>query len=83
MGEWVIRNLDDEIVARLTAMAAVQCQSLEQVLREILIRAVLPDREDLVAEAEAIYKTFSLLPPGMPFADQLIREDRDNDETYR
>ncbi|MEO5340837.1 MAG: hypothetical protein H7837_10055 [Magnetococcus sp. MYC-9] len=83
MGELVIRNVESGIVERLQAKAAARCQSLEQMLGEILSEAVSPGREDLLSEADAICRLFAALPPGMPTAAQWIREERDNDEPYR
>lgn len=83
MGELMIRNVDDEIIERLKARAAAHRQSLEQALCEILIGAVRPSREELVSEADAICQLFSPPSPGMPSAAHLIREDRDNEESYR
>ncbi len=83
MGELVIHNMDNEIIERLKTKAAGQRQSLEQALREILIGAVRPSKAELASEADAICKLFSPSPPDMPSAAQWIREDRDNNESYR
>ncbi len=39
MGELVIRNIDDEVIKYLQFQADAKRQSLEQVLREIVIKA--------------------------------------------
>jgi plasmid stability protein len=79
MGQVVIRNLDDRVLARLKAQAAAQRKSLEQSLREILNDAARPNRAELLAEIHRI-RAMTPSPAGgrpYPTAEQLIREDRD------
>ena len=54
MGSVLIRNLDDDIIARLKERAAEQGTSLEQYLRERLTEISLPTRERFLAGARAI-----------------------------
>lgn len=76
MGQVIIRNLDDSVVAALKARAAKHGKSLEQELREILAAAAKPSREELLAELDRIR---AMTRPGEhPLAEDLIREDRDN-----
>ncbi len=78
MANLTIRNLDDEVVAKLKARAKAHHRSLEAELREILSATVgRQTREDFLARADRIaamtpktYQTDSTL---------LIREDRDTD----
>ncbi len=78
MANLTIRNLDDEVVAKLKAQAKAHHRSLEAELREILSATVgRQTREDFLARADRIaamtpktYQTDSTL---------LIREDRDTD----
>ncbi len=78
MANLTIRNLDDEVVAKLKAQAKAHHRSLEAELREILSATVgRQAREDFLARADRIagmtpksYQTDSTL---------LIREDRDTD----
>jgi plasmid stability protein len=78
MANLTIRNLDDDVVAKLKAQAKAHHRSLEAELREILTATVdRQAREDFLARADRIaamtpktYQTDSTL---------LIREDRDTD----
>lgn len=77
MGSVTIRNLDDDVIARLKERARAGNRSLEAELREILARAAAqPARiSALRAEAERIRE----MTPDVPQTDSttLIREDRD------
>jgi len=77
MAQVVIRNLDDEVLARLKRRAAERKVSLEQSLREILAAAAKPDREEQIAILRKIRAMSPPLPPGAPLAEDLIREERD------
>ena len=79
MGQVVIRNIDDHVIARLKARAASQHKSLEQSLREVLAAAAKPDRAELLAELERIRALTPSRKSGVayPTAEQLVREDRD------
>ena len=75
MGQLIVRNLDDEVVARLKQKAASQNKSLEQMLRENLSDLARPSKEELLKKARrirALGKSTTL------DATDLIREDRDN-----
>jgi plasmid stability protein len=71
----IIRNLPDEVVARLKARAAGRKRSLEQELREILSEAARPSREEIIADIDRI----RAMTPRRLQSDSidLIREDRD------
>jgi len=79
MAQVVIRNIDNRVIERLKARAAAQRKSLEQSLRELLMEAAKPGREDLLAELERIRGMTPPRKPGVdyPTAEQLVREDRD------
>jgi len=57
MAALTIRNIDDEVKNRLRLQAAQHGCSMEQEVREILSRAVLPKRDQL-AFAQRIQKHF-------------------------
>ena len=80
MGQVLIRNLDDEVIARLKARAAEQQTSFEQSLREILTEAARPSRAELLAELERIRAMTPPREPGKryPTAEELVRQSRDS-----
>lgn len=75
MAQVLVRNLDDEVVARLRERARRAGRSLEQQLREILSAAAQPDRDEILAEMDRI----RAMTPAVRQTDsaELIREDRD------
>jgi antitoxin FitA len=75
MAQVLVRNLPDDVVARLKARAARARHSLEQELRLILIDAAKVGREEILADMERIRS----MTPKVPQTDsaELIREDRD------
>ena len=93
MGELLIRNMDDALIEQLRAQAAVQNQSLEQRVREIVSGAIhscqepvkVMSKEELVAEMYRIRAMTPPTPSGVqwPTTEAMIREDRDNRETWR
>lgn len=74
MGQVIVRNLDDEVIARLKARAERAQKPLEQTLREILTDAA---RMDKAAALERIRRIRAMSPPTDVDATDLIREDRD------
>ncbi|GJL69830.1 MAG: hypothetical protein NPIRA06_24650 [Nitrospirales bacterium] len=75
MGQVIVRNLDDHIIAALKTKAEMRGHSLEQELRGILAEAAKPtieDRRNLVDHIRA-------MTPSNPQTDStvLLREDRD------
>jgi len=60
MAALTIRNLDDDVKNRLRVLAAQHGCSMEQEVREILLRAVLPKRNQ-PAFAQRIQKHFASL----------------------
>lgn len=76
MAQVIVRNLDDQVVARLKQRAKARGRRLEQELREILAEAAKPARMELLAEIDRIR---AMTPPGPPIdSTALIREDRDS-----
>lgn len=75
MAQVLVRNLPDDVVARLKARAARARHSLEQELRLILIDAARAGREEVLADMDRI----RAMTPNVPQTDsaELIREDRD------
>jgi plasmid stability protein len=75
MAQVLVRNLPDDVVARLKARAARARHSLEQELRNILIDAARPGRDEVLADMDRI----RTMTPKVAQADstELIREDRD------
>lgn len=60
MAALTIRNIDDEVKNRLRLLAAQHGCSMEQEVREILLRAVLPKRNQ-PSFAQRIQKHFAAL----------------------
>ncbi len=76
MANLTIRNLDDEVVAKLKARAKAHHRSLEAELREILTVTVgRQAREDFLARADRI----AAMTPDVKQTDstKIIREFRD------
>jgi plasmid stability protein len=73
----IVRNLPDDVVARLKARAARQKRSLEQELRQILREAARPSRDEIIADIDRI----RAMTPTKLQSDSadLIREDRDRE----
>lgn len=74
MGQVIIRNLDDSVVANLKRMAAREDKSLEQFLREVLAAKAREDRESLIAFAKGVRERSR---PAFKDATDLIRDARD------
>ena len=54
MGQVIVRNLDDKVIAALKAKAELHGHSLEQELRAILSGAAKPNAEERLALADRI-----------------------------
>jgi plasmid stability protein len=74
MANVLIRNADDEALARLKERAAQQRKSLEQALRDIIKREGAPSKEETLKRLQDIC---DMGPPAHADATDLIREDRD------
>jgi plasmid stability protein len=75
MANLTIRNLDDEVVAKLKAQAKAHHRSLEAELREILSRTA---RAPVSLNRRAIAEQIAAMTPDVPQTDsvELLREDR-------
>ena len=75
MGQVIVRNLDDHIIAALKTRAEMRGHSLEQELREILAEAAKPTLED----RRILVDQIRAMTPSTPQTDStvLLREDRD------
>lgn len=74
MAKLVIDDVDDEILARLKDRAAARSQSVAEMVRDIIVRA-MPSQE---AASEAFRRIRALTPP-VPQTDStdIIRQLRD------
>lgn len=77
MGSVLIRNLDEDIIARLKARAMERGTSLEQFLREGVTRLAEPSRDEMLDELRAIRARAK--PSGKTAAED-IRAWRDGDD---
>ena len=75
MAQVIVRNLEDQVVARLKRQAADNERSLEQELRLILTAAASPDLAEFRDRAAVIRASLSDRP--QTDSVDLIREDRD------
>jgi len=75
MAQVIVRNLPDDVVARLKARAASRRRSLEQELRDILSEAARPSREEILADFDRIRAMTPKVP--QTYSAELIREERD------
>jgi antitoxin FitA len=75
MGQILVRNLEDAVIERLKARALKADKSLEQTVRDILVEAAKPSKEEIWAEIDRIRAEIG---PVSLDATDLIREDRDN-----
>lgn len=74
MGQVIIRNIDDDVLARLREKSERAGRPLEQTLREILSAAARPSKEEVLARLDEIR---SRSVSTTIDATDLIREDRD------
>jgi plasmid stability protein len=76
MGQILVRNLDEDLIAKLKAKAAAKGQSLEQTAREALAASVAPDRSSLVEFAADMRARTATRKPNYDVVAS-IRHDRD------
>jgi antitoxin FitA len=75
MAQVTVRNLEDDVIARLTQRAKGRGRSLEQEVREIINAAATPTHEEILKEMHRLRTT---TPPGPPIdVVALIREGRE------
>ena len=78
MGQVLIRNLDDDLIAAYRESAARHDRSLEAELREVLrqFRPITAERRQEAQERMAAIRAMTPRVPQTP-SDILVREDRD------
>ena len=76
MAQVLVRNLDEDVVERLKARAAMAGRSLEAELRDIVTAAARPSKEELFAELDRIRARSRPPGPGEQTAVEMIRDDR-------
>jgi plasmid stability protein len=74
MAQLLVRNLPDDVVARLKARAANENKSVEQLLREVIEREVQPSKDQVLSALREIREAS---PPFDHDSTAWIREDRD------
>lgn len=79
MKEILIRNVDDEVHARLKEKAAREGKSLQAYLRDKLEEASAPSTEEFLATAKRIREAIG--PVDTP-VEEVIREVRDEREAH-
>ena len=77
MAQVLIRNLDEDVVARLKRKAEDSGLSLEAYLRDALTREAEPGRAEIVAEIEALRNSVRPFRPGDTRAEDIVRQARD------
>lgn len=80
MGQILVRNLDDRIIDRLKARAARDKTSLEQIVRQILVEASKPSKDEVWAEIDRIRAKSK---PQSVDSTAIIRAWRDGDDPDR
>ncbi len=74
MGQIIVRNLDDAVIAKLKTLASANNTSLEQTVRDILSAVIEDDREAVWAAIDAAREAQK---PSPVSSTDFIREDRD------
>jgi plasmid stability protein len=77
MAQVLIRNLDDETVARLKREAEHAGLSLEAYLRQLVSTQQTLERAELIEAIDRMRRTVRPPGPGEPLAEELIREGRE------
>ena len=76
MGSMVIRNIPDDVLARLKENARIAGKSTEQLAREALTEKARPSREEIIRRMDEI-RAMSKPVSGQQIIDE-IRWDRDH-----
>ena len=81
MGQVIIPDLEDDVIAQHRARARARGVSLEQELRDVLRRAARPSKEELLRRMDECRAMTPTLPPGVQRtrAEDIIREIRDTE----
>jgi plasmid stability protein len=77
MAQVLIRNLDEDVVARLKRNAEAAGLSLEAYLRKLVTDLAGPSRAQVIDQIDALRKTVRPPAPGEPLAEDIVREMRD------
>ena len=75
MGQILVRNLDDAVIARLKARARSENTSLEQTVRQILTNEAKTSRQEIVEYARRVRERIGHVSGD---STEFIRRDRDN-----
>jgi antitoxin FitA len=78
MGQILIRNLDDAVIADIKRGAKIMNISAEEEARRRLTASVPMDREAIIARMNAIAEAIG--PQSGPSSTELLRMDRDRDD---
>ena len=62
MGQIIVRNLEEDIIARLKRRAAERKVSLESLVREVLAEAAKPTRAEAIAKIAALRESIGPVP---------------------
>ena len=81
MAQVLIRNIDDDVLARLKRNADAAGLSLETYLRAKLKDAARPSRAEIVAQIDAIRATTRPWRPGDLTSVDYVREGREESDT--
>lgn len=76
MGQLLIRNLDDAVIAMAKRQAKSDGKSLEQYLRELITDNVRPSKAELFSKLDKMFEGSDYVMKIPP--EDLIREDRDS-----
>jgi len=78
MGQIIVRNLDDAVIAELRRLAAVAGTSTEEQARRALARAVGLDRAAAAERLAKVRRRIGRLPG--PTMAEIIRQERDRED---
>ena len=81
MGQILVRNLDDAVIARLKEEARRTGRSLEQTVRDLLSAAAGADRSELIAFAAEIRAMTAKRKPSLDVV-AAVRDDREHDHGH-
>jgi antitoxin FitA len=80
MGQILVRNLDDAVIAGLKRKAETRRSSLEQTVRDILAEAARPTKEEAWAALDRIR---AMGKPSPVSSVEMLRAFRDGDDPDR
>lgn len=84
MSNMFVRNVSDDTIARLKRKARAAGKSVNDLVREALDAAARPSKQEIWAEADRLRERIrKRLGHDLSDSTADIRNDRDNDETYR